>query len=45
MDETNQILYESSKYQLYNIEHIQNNQIKKRVQDIDNSLWKADKAP
>ena len=27
---------------LYNIEHIQNNEIKKRVQDIDNSLWKAD---
>ena len=24
---------------LYNIEHIQNNEIKKRVQDIDNSLW------
>ena len=27
---------------LYNIEHIQNNEIKKRVQDIDNSMWKAD---
>ena len=27
---------------LYNIEHIQNNEIKKRVQELDNSLWKAD---
>ena len=27
---------------LYNIQQINNNEIKKRVQDIDNSLWKAD---
>ena len=27
---------------LYNIEHIQNNENKKTIQDIENSLWNAD---